>query len=122
MSKTILIVDDDPGVQETLAAIVESEGFEAVVARDGMEALERLREVEPALMLVDLAMPRLDGQGLIEELERQGRRTGIPIVVLTADVRAKQKALTVRADGYVEKPFRISALLDEIDRLVREST
>ncbi len=122
MIKTILIVDDDPGLQETLAAIVESEGYEAVVARDGVEALEKLREVEPALMLVDLAMPRLDGQGLIEELERQGRRADIPIVVLTADVRAKQKALTVRADGYVEKPFRISALLDEIDRLVREST
>ncbi len=121
MNKTILIADDDPGVQEMLAAILESEGYEPVVASDGLEALEKLKEVKPALMLVDLAMPRLDGQGLIQELERQGRRAGIPVIVLTADARAKQKAHLVRADGYIEKPFRISALLDEIDRLVHES-
>ncbi len=122
MSKTILVVDDDPGLRETLAAILEFEGYEPVIAKDGLEALEKLQDVEPVLMLVDLAMPRLDGQGLIEELERQGRRTSIPIIVLTADARAKQKALTVGADGYIEKPFRIPALLDEIERLVREST
>ncbi len=118
MSKTILIVDDDPGLQETLAAILESEGYQPVIAGDGLEALEKLKQVKPALMLVDLAMPRLDGQGLIEELERQGQRVGIPVIILTADARAKHKAQTARADGYVEKPFRIPTLLGEIDRLV----
>jgi CheY-like chemotaxis protein len=118
MTRTILIVDDDPALRETLSAILESEGYEPVMASDGLDALEKLGEVKPAVMLLDMAMPRLDGQGLIEELERQGRRKGIPIVVLTADSHAQQKATAVGADGYVEKPFRIPALLDEIDRLV----
>ncbi len=116
MGKTILIVDDDKGLQDTLSEILEAEGYEPVIAGDGLEALEKLDELRPAVILLDLAMPRMDGQSLIQELAQQGRRAMIPIVVITADGRAKQKAAAVGADGYVEKPFRIPTLLAEIER------
>ncbi len=119
MSKTVLIVDDDIGLQETLSAILESEGYEPVMASDGLQAMEKLNQMTPAVVLLDLAMPLMDGKSLVEELERQGRRQQVPIIVITADGRARSKAAAIGADAYVEKPFRIPVLLDEIERNMR---
>ncbi len=115
----VLIVDDDTGVQETLEAILEFEGYEVAIAHDGLEALEWLTQATPDLVLLDLMMPRLDGFGVVRELEQRGRRSAMPIVVLTADGRAKEKAEQVGADGYVAKPFELNNLLAEIERVMR---
>lgn len=117
----VLIVDDDSGVQETLEAILLFEGYEVAIARDGLEALEWLEQKTPALVLLDLMMPRMDGFTVVKELERRGRRSEIPIVVLTADGRAKEKAEQVGADGYVAKPFELNNLLEEIERVTRSA-
>lgn len=118
---TVLIVDDDSGVQETLEAILLFEGYEVAIARDGIEALEWLDGKTPDLVLLDLMMPRMDGFTVVKELERLGRRSDIPIVVLTADGRAKEKAEQVGADGYVAKPFELTNLLEEIERVTRHA-
>lgn len=118
MSGPILIVDDDAGMQTTLAAILEDEGYEVVIAADGIDALEKLTTIQPWLMLLDIGLPRMDGIALAAEMERRGLRAGIPIIVLTADGSVQQKAAKVGADGYVAKPFTLAQLLEQIDRVL----
>ena len=117
MPKTVLLVDDDKGIQETLEAMLELEGYHVEVADDGLEALEKISRRIPDVLLLDLMLPRMSGQALAEELERRRLREQLRIVVVTADGRAQQKAQQVGADGYVVKPFSMNALLNEVARV-----
>jgi two-component system response regulator MprA len=119
VTKRVLVVDDDRGLQETLRAILGMEGYEVVVANNGLDALTRVGQERLSLVLLDVMMPRLDGYGFMAELARRGQRDGLPIVVLTADARAEQKAGQMGADGWLTKPFDLDALLDEVARLAR---
>jgi CheY-like chemotaxis protein len=120
---TVLVVDDDQGLQETLEAMLSLEGYRVVVASDGQEALDKLGDGQadgglPRAILLDVVMPRMDGYAFAEELERRGLRSRLPIVLLTADARAEEKAARVRAEAYVEKPFEIDELLEKVALLV----
>ena len=119
MRKIVLVVDDDTGLQETLQAALEFEDYEVVIAEDGLVALEKLTTVIPNLILLDIMMPRMDGYAFAKELQRRGLRTSIPMIILTADGRAPQKAAQLGADGYIEKPFDISDFLDTVALHVR---
>lgn len=117
MSSTVLVVEDDPSVRDVLHLVLESEGYRVSLAGDGLEALTRLDQELPDLILLDLMLPRLDGDTFLAELERRGLWPGIPVIVLSAAVGADRWATRVRADGYVSKPFDIVALLDEVSRV-----
>jgi CheY-like chemotaxis protein len=117
MTAPILIVDDDAGVRATIARILEDESYEVVEATDGIDALATLDGLLPALILLDLTMPRMDGWEFVAEVERLGLRSSIPLVVLTADGHARQKATQLGADGYLPKPFDVDALIEVITRL-----
>jgi CheY-like chemotaxis protein len=117
MTQTILVVDDDPLIQLTVRSILEDEGYTVVSAGDGLEALAHLADVRPAAILLDITMPRMDGYAFAAELERRSLRDGTPIIVLTADGRAPEKAARVGADGYLTKPFMLPTLLAELDRV-----
>jgi CheY-like chemotaxis protein len=119
LNPTVLVVDDDLGVQETLEAILEFEGYNVMVAGDGLEALKRLDEQVPALIVLDIMMPRMDGFAFALALEERGLRPEVPILVLTADGRAQQKAERARAESYLHKPFEVTDLLDKVEQLVR---
>lgn len=112
----ILVVDDDPGLQFTLRAILEEEGYSVGVAGDGFEALNDVERRLPALLLLDIGMPRMDGFRFAAELERRGLRSKIPIVVLTADGHAQQKAAQVGAESYLSKPFSLDDVLATVAR------
>jgi DNA-binding response OmpR family regulator len=114
----VLVVDDDRGLQETLEALLAFEGYRPIIARDGIEALDELDTALPDLILLDMVMPRLDGFGFAAELERRGLRAAIPIIVLTADGRAEEKAARVGADDFVTKPFDLDLLLQKIARML----
>lgn len=117
MNQTVLIVEDDLGLQETLEAILDYEGYTVCIAGDGLEALQKLEAVTPSVILLDLMMPRMDGFAFLEALEVRGLRHAFPIILLTADSRAAQKAEVAGADGFLAKPFTIDALLEAIERL-----
>ena len=117
MPQTVLVVDDDEGVRLALAAVLEEEGYDVDLAADGLEALERLQAKRPSLILLDLMMPRMDGYAFTEELQRRGLRPALPLMVLTADARAKNRALQLGVDGFIAKPFDISDLVDQVARL-----
>ena len=119
MSLTILVVDDDPDIQLTVRAILEDDGYTVVAAGDGLEALARLADVRPAAILLDMTMPRMDGYAFAAELDRRGMKDSPPVIVLTADGRAAEKANRVGARGYLTKPFTLTTLLAEVERVIK---
>ena len=114
MHKTVLVVEDDPGLREVIAEILLLDGYEVLTAGDGLEAIEVLRERQPSVILLDMMMPRMDGFAFAAEAQRLGIQ--IPTIVLTADNRARQKAEQVGAVSYLEKPFAIPSLLEAVGR------
>lgn len=118
MSNLVLVIDDDPGLQEFLQIALEAEGYEAVVAQDGREGLEKLATVTPNLIILDLMMPRMNGYDFAKALRQQEHQPSIPLLVLTADSHAKEKAVTVGADAALTKPFDLVDLLEIISRLL----
>src|SRR2546423_7939424 len=103
----------------TLRTILEDEGYTVEVAEDGLAALTALDSFSPALILLDISMPRMDGYEFAGRLEQLGLRERIPLIVLTADGRAQQKAAHVGAAGWVSKPFTIDGLLEVVSRVAQ---
>jgi CheY-like chemotaxis protein len=110
----ILVVDDDPDILDMLREALEGAGHRVVTARDGVEALERLRTGRPSLIFLDMRMPRMDGW----EFARAARERGntAPVVVITAAGDARAWAKEISAESYIAKPFTISQLLGVVDK------
>ena len=120
MARTILVVDDEPTLRETLVDALEADGFRVVSAADGREALERFRAEKPDLVLLDLMLPELSG---IEVCRIIRRESGVPIVMLTAKDSELDKVvgLELGADDYVTKPFSLRELSARIRALFRRA-
>jgi len=120
---SILVVDDEPAVRESLRRALELEGYEVELAADGAEALERLANgpAEPDAVLLDVLMPRVDGIEVCRRLREEGRR--LPILMLTAraEVADRVAGLDAGADDYVVKPFALEELLARLRALLRRA-
>lgn len=105
--KSILIVDDEPDVRLILNAILTCAGYYVTEASDGQEALEILANRKFDLVLLDLMMPHLTGEEVMEHLHREGRLSDIPVIMLTAKAERKdiEKGYEGGASFYVVKPF-----------------
>lgn len=114
----ILIVGDDPAVRAVLVDVLEDEGYAVHVAVSGLDALAAIQRQAPALVLLDLQMPELDGIGLVEALRRQGAVP--PLLVITASLEAERWAAEVGAYSYLPKPFTLDALLGRIHAIMAE--
>jgi CheY-like chemotaxis protein len=112
----VLVVDDDPDILDAICDILEGEGYRVARARHGLEALARVSEEEPSLILLDLMMPVMDGLTFAQALRQRRLERSIPIVVISADGNP-QRAAAVGAQGYLAKPFDIDALLSHISRM-----
>jgi two-component system KDP operon response regulator KdpE len=115
----ILLVEDDAALRRMVAWALEDEGLACVAAADGREALAWLAGARPALVLLDMGLPEVGGEGVAAGL-RARHGAGPPIVVLTADGRAPEKARRVGAAAYLRKPFELDALLATVARLLPE--
>ncbi len=115
----VLIVDDEPELREALQDLLELEGYAVHCAGDGAEALEHVKATRPRLIILDLMMPRMNGYEFMAELERHDLRQDIPILVLSADKSAQDKAIRIGANTGIAKPFDANTLLDEVARLTR---
>jgi two-component system, chemotaxis family, chemotaxis protein CheY len=114
----VLVVDDDPDILDAVCEILEAEGYRVSRARNGREALERVELEQPAVILLDLMMPVMDGSAFAQALRCRPRHRGIPIVLLTA-AGSQQKAVAMGASGYLAKPFEIEMLLSYVAGLTR---
>jgi len=120
MARTILVVDDEPILRETLAEALDADGFRVLTAADGREALSRFREHQPDLVVLDLMLPELSG---IEVCRIIRAESGVPIVMLTAKTSELDKVvgLELGADDYVTKPFSLRELTARIRALLRRT-
>jgi CheY-like chemotaxis protein len=119
MAATVMVVEDDALIREMVIEFLGGEGFTAIGAENGEEALQHLRKehLQPALILLDLMMPVMNGwQFRIEQL-RDPSLAGIPVVVMSAT-----DGEGLPAEGHVGKPFHIEALLDTVSRLTAPSS
>ncbi|MFJ4670658.1 response regulator transcription factor [Kitasatospora purpeofusca] len=119
--RTVLVVEDDPGVRTTLDQLLRFEGYRVLTATDGQDALELMERHRPDLAVVDVVMPRLDGLALCRMLRRRGDR--LPVLVLTArhQLGDRVAGLDAGADDYLAKPFATEELLARIRALLRRS-
>jgi CheY-like chemotaxis protein len=109
---TILLVDDEYAIVETLRDALESEGYDVVVAANGDQAVERAREAKPQLVLMDIMMPRCDGLTATRRLRDQPDTASIPVALMSAAAPAPDELRTLgNLAGYVRKPFDLERLL-----------
>jgi CheY-like chemotaxis protein len=107
----IMLVDDDDDFREVLGSVLGMEGHEIEATNDGVDALERLSAGStPSLILLDMMMPRLDGEGFMRRIRRDPRTAAIPVVILSGHQAAAQKAEELGAAGCLVKPFDLSRL------------
>ena len=120
---TILVVDDEEDLLSLLEYNLEQEGFEVVLARDGVEAIEQTRTHEPALIILDVMMPRMDGIEVCEKLRKDAHLRTIPIMMLTARTEEDDKVegLDVGADIYLGKPVSVSVIVSQAKALLRSA-
>jgi DNA-binding response OmpR family regulator len=127
MPGKILIVDDDPDILDAVKMILESQDYNVVTARDGIEGLATLKAEHPDLMILDLMMPKMDGFAVCKELQdpRWSKFKDTPILILTS-VREEasrrryelETGLELNVDDYIEKPMSPDILLERVKTLI----
>ena len=117
---TILVVDDEESYREALSVALEREGFRVETAADGPEAIERFDAAHPALVLLDVMLPRMSGVDVCRELRT---RSQVPIIMVTAKTAEIDAVvgLEVGADDYVTKPFRLRELVARVRAALRRA-
>ncbi len=121
MKKKVLIAEDEKHLAEGLKLNLTLQGYDVEHAENGIEALQKWREWQPDLILLDIMMPGLDGMSVLEEIRKDDQK--IPILILSAKdgTRDKVKALNKGVDDYLAKPFDLEELLLRVERLLIRS-
>ena len=117
----ILVVDDNAVSRELLRYVLKPLGLEVVEAASGLEALERIAEVRPDVVLLDLDMPGLDGYGVLREVRRKPEWTGLRVVAVTAYAMQgdRDRAAEAGFDGYITKPINAVQIRKYVEELLR---
>ena len=117
---SILVVDDDSDIRDTLTDILGEEGYRVAGVRNGREALAYLSaRTRPSLILLDMMMPEMDGWRFRQEQQRNPAIAGIPVVILSAHGSVREAALALGAADYLRKPLRVDNLLEIAERYCR---
>ncbi|MCW5851984.1 MAG: response regulator [Anaerolineae bacterium] len=108
----VFIVDDDFSIRDVFREILEDEGYSVASAANGRVALDKLRRgTRPCVILLDLMMPVMDGWQFRVEQQKDPALAEIPVVVVSADTQVRQKAASLQAAGYLQKPTEMDVLL-----------
>ncbi len=116
--KKILVVDDEPDTLELVKLVLESGGFEAVLASSGAEAIDMVAACKPDLVLLDIMMPDMDGWDVFRRIKETNPE--LPIAILTAKTQNIDKLLglyVLKADDYITKPFGKNELINKVRKL-----
>jgi DNA-binding response OmpR family regulator len=119
---TVLVADDDPDIIRFVEVNLRLEGFRVETARDGAQALEKALDLQPALVLLDVRMPLINGFDVCARLRADDRGAAIPVILLTANLPVgadHQRAREVGADDFVVKPFDPGDLMARVRALVQ---
>ncbi len=117
MSRHILVVDDDLAIQDFVSMALTNEGYEVVTASDGEAALRQATEAQPALILLDMRMPNMDGPAFIDAYQKLAISPA-PIIVLTAGRGTNNALVPFTVAGFLPKPFDLDELLLLVEQFV----
>ncbi len=116
--RRVFIIEDRDEVRDALADVLRSNGYTVFTASDGVDAVARLAEAQADLLIVDLLMPRLDGEAFVRGLSGLGgARRDIKVLVVSGHPGGREIAKRMKADGYLAKPFDIDELLRKVAQL-----
>lgn len=117
--KRVLLVDDDIEIMESMRTVLESRGYEILVARDGNQGLVMAETENPDLVVLDMMMPKRSGFLVLERL-RRSRPVPMRVIMITANEGSRHKAYAemLGVDDYIRKPFAMDRLLDSVERLL----
>ncbi len=120
----VMVVDDSLTVRKITSRLLERSGYQVVTAKDGVDALEQLMEIEPDMMLLDIEMPRMDGFELAKRLRQDSKTRALPIIMITSRTADKHRnyALELGVNEYLGKPYQEDELLGHIARFVNART
>ncbi len=120
MSRSVLVVDDEPNIVLSLEFIMKQAGFEVRVARDGDEALGAIEASPPDLVLLDVMMPNRDGYDVCQTIRANPAWTDIHIIMLTAKGRdiEREKGMALGADDYITKPFSTREVIARVEQFL----
>jgi len=118
----ILVVEDDELIRDSLVEYLDEQGYQAVGAVDGVDALAKLRRSDalPCVIVLDLMMPNMDGRAFREEQLRDARLASIPVVVLSAYRDVAKNAAELAVEHYLAKPLKLAALLELVQMHCRD--
>jgi CheY-like chemotaxis protein len=117
----ILVVDDNINDRDLLFGLLTAQGYEVTCASNGVEALEKIRESKPDLVISDIMMPQMDGFGLCRELKKTMETIKIPIILYSSsftDLEDEKLVLKESASAYIRKPFEIKSFLEKIREVI----
>jgi len=116
---SVLVVDDDPFILQTVSEILRDEGYQVETAQNALEAARTVARAHPSVVLLDIRMPGLDGPRFARELRARDIRP--KILVMTAAYNARRWAEEIGADAYLEKPFELEELIGVVARACGET-
>ncbi len=116
---TVLIVEDDRATAEFVETVLSAEGYRVELSHNGEEALHYMEREHPALLLLDLLLPVMDGATLLRTLRLRWRRS-FPVILMTAGRDGAEQASILQVDGLLLKPFELDDLLSQVQALVGE--
>ena len=116
---SVLVVDDEPMIRLLLRQALELDNFDVSVAKDGVDALEKVKENQPDVLVLDIMMPKMDGIAVCKALRKAQETAQIPIILLSGQAHySKRELLRTGASRYLPKPVEIDALVGSIRELV----
>ena len=123
MTKTVLLAEDEPNIVESLTFLLERAGFQISVAIDGRQALESALEQQPAVLVLDLMLPELDGYEVLRRLRADPKGENLPVLMLTAKGQRidRETALKCGADLFMTKPFANAEITAAVTKLASRS-
>lgn len=114
----VLVIEDDEYSRDALAHLLAAEGYDAQSAHDGEAGLDKARETNPEVIVLDLNLPGIDGQQVIKKIRGDQSLASIPILVVTGDDdKTAQAAVDIGADGYLTKPVEFDTLISAITHI-----
>ena len=120
MNKKVLLVDDEPNILLSLDFLMKKNGFEVFIARNGEEALQIAHHEQPAVIVLDVMMPKVDGYEVCQQVKTSPELTDTRVIFLSAKSKEidRQKGYAAGADIYMAKPFSTRTLITEVKKLI----
>jgi len=118
----ILVIDDEEDLRDTVEFQFKSKGFDVITAIDGVDALEKLESITPDLIILDINMPRMNGFEFYSKITGKDEKPKYPILVLTARTNLGELFKSIKADGFIAKPFDMDELIKEGERIIKKNT